>query len=179
MNVPPTPFRIKDWEKADCRDRTGLSPVSDRAGERTDTGKARPYKVDPSQGALEDDLDALSEILESPEWKEKTVILAAHSPPLETALDGIQGGTHVGSLAVRRFIERWAENGRLKVSFHGHIHESPQISGTVLDHIEGAPCYNPGQTPGRLRAVILNPEDPEQSARLVLAAETVEQLSIP
>ena len=178
MNVPPTPFRIKDWEKADCRDRTGLNPVSDRPGEKTDTGKARPYKVDPSQGTLEEDFDALSDILESPGWREKTVILAAHSPPLDTALDGIQGGIHVGSLAVRRFIERWAENGRLKVGFHGHIHESPNISGTVRERIRGVPCYNPGQTPGRLRALILDPDDPEQSARLVLAAEAVEQLSV-
>ena len=34
-------------------------------------------------------------------------------------------GVHVGSLAIRNFIKKWARKGLLIAAFHGHIHESP------------------------------------------------------
>ena len=49
-------------------------------------------------------------------WK----VLVAHTPPFDTALDKIHSGKHVGSTAVRQFIERH----RPDLVLCGHIHES-------------------------------------------------------
>lgn len=48
------------------------------------------------------------------------LVVAIHQPPLGSALDRISSGAHVGSPAVRRFIERV----RPDVVVTGHIHES-------------------------------------------------------
>ncbi|MBK5275454.1 MAG: hypothetical protein JJE30_10435, partial [Desulfuromonadales bacterium] len=71
-----------------------------------------------------------------------------HSPPFGTDLDVLSSGEHVGSRAVRDFITRWAREGMLQASFHGHIHESPDVSGSICTVIEGVQCFNPGQNGG-------------------------------
>ena len=48
-----------------------------------------------------------------------------HAPPQDTVADLTNGGDHVGSLAVRRAIERH----RPRFSMHGHIHESSRLHG--------------------------------------------------
>jgi len=48
------------------------------------------------------------------------LVVAIHQPPLGSALDRISSGAHVGSPAVRRFIEQV----RPDVVVTGHIHES-------------------------------------------------------
>jgi len=49
----------------------------------------------------------------------KPLILVAHSPP-RGAVDRVRTGEHVGSTAVRRFVEE----ERPMASLHGHIHEA-------------------------------------------------------
>ena len=69
-------------------------------------------------------------------------------PPFDSPLDITHQGTHVGSLSIRRFIERWAEKGQLAAAFHGHIHESPLRSGKIQTKIKNTLCVNPGQGNG-------------------------------
>jgi len=59
-------------------------------------------------------------------WK----VLVAHTPPFDTALDRIHSGKHVGSTAVRQFIERHSP----EVVLCGHVHESrgQEILGRTL-----------------------------------------------
>lgn len=52
----------------------------------------------------------------SAQWK----IFVPHSPPFNTRLDVVRSGKHVGSRAVRTFIERWEPD----VVVCGHIHEA-------------------------------------------------------
>lgn len=167
MCIPPTPFVLKDWEKADCYDRSGLDGDVRMNGIKTDTGQPSPYSIDSSDGTIEDGLQGLTELLQSPSWERSPFLLAAHSPPLDTALDMIPGGQHVGSLAIRRFVEHWGPTGRLRIGLHGHVHESPWISGTICERISDVPCYNIGQTHGELRAITFDLEDIEESIRLV------------
>jgi Icc-related predicted phosphoesterase len=169
MCVPPTPFRIKDWEKADCLDRTGFDPANQLRGSRTDTGVERPYELSLSQGTIQEDLRRLGALLAKAEWQEAPFMLVSHSPPLGTNLDRIHGGGHVGSLAIRRFIEQWGSSGRLRVSLHGHIHESPQTSGRIHDELAGVPCFNVGQESSRLRTLFFDSADILGSARLIIA----------
>jgi Icc-related predicted phosphoesterase len=83
--------------------------------------------------------------------------------------------THVGSLAVCRFIERWSATGRLRASFHGHIHESPWMSGRVMESFGATPSFNVGQESQVLHALLLDTDDPAASARQV----TVDRSGIP
>jgi uncharacterized protein len=123
--------------------------------------------LDFSAGAIEDDLAELSSTMEETRWGKSCFIFVCHAPPQHTALDLMHGGLNVGSLAVRRFIERWSGTGRLILSLHGHIHEAPWKSGRVWQFIGHVPCFNVGQTPKMLRALFLNTEEVPASARLV------------
>ena len=63
------------------------------------------------------------------------LILVAHQPPLGTVADRLLSGRHVGSTAVRSFIERWNP----LVCFTGHIHE-----GRGTDTVGNTLVINPG-----------------------------------
>ena len=53
----------------------------------------------------------------------KCKIFVPHAPPYGTALDVIRNGRHVGSTAVRKFVEKRQPN----LLICGHIHESPGV----------------------------------------------------
>ena len=62
-------------------------------------------------------------------------VLVSHSPPKDTVCDDIGGGIHVGSTAVREFIEEHQP----EVCLCGHIHE-----GRGTDRIGRTVVINPG-----------------------------------
>jgi len=63
------------------------------------------------------------------------LILVSHTPPHDTAADVVGSGAHVGSLAVREFIER----AQPDLCLTGHIHES-----RGMDSIGKTVVVNPG-----------------------------------
>ncbi|MDL2306901.1 metallophosphoesterase family protein [Desulfovibrio sp. OttesenSCG-928-C06] len=65
----------------------------------------------------------------------QNLVLVSHTPPLNTACDRIESGAHVGSKAVREFIERVQP----AICLCGHIHESKGI-----DIIGNTIVINPG-----------------------------------
>lgn len=65
----------------------------------------------------------------------KNLVLVSHTPPVDTACDRIENGAHVGSKAVREFIERVQP----AICLCGHIHESKGI-----DSIGDTIVVNPG-----------------------------------
>ncbi len=124
-NVPPTPFRFKDWERYDVSRYVdpGCSPPEEGI-----------YSMEPDTdlawATIKDELNVLT----GDDPMDKSVFLF-HSPPYKTALDraGLDGkmidhvplDVHVGSIAIMRFIEErqpW-------LTLHGHIHESSSITG--------------------------------------------------
>jgi Icc-related predicted phosphoesterase len=62
-------------------------------------------------------------------------ILLSHAPPARTALDRGFLGKHIGSPAIRRFLETHA----LDLAVCGHVHESPG-----QDVVGGVRCVNAG-----------------------------------
>jgi Icc-related predicted phosphoesterase len=141
MVVPPTPFQRKDWEKPDTRD-IPYAPGNRilLEGYISRKGVIEPTALDlDSEDTIEADLSELSKRVQRP------FIFVAHSPPYNTPLDVLEDGTHVGSRAIRRFIESWAAQKMLIASLHGHIHEAPFRSDTVQTRIVNALCLNPGQ----------------------------------
>jgi uncharacterized protein len=169
MNVNPTPFAIKDREKPDCGDRNGLSdPLVKRLGSRTWSGAELPVELNAADGTIEDDLEELSATMESARWSNRSLIFVSHAPPRDTALDRIGTGANVGSLAVKRFIEKWGSEGRLVASLHGHIHESPWQSGRAWQYVANVPCFNVGQQKNFLRALLMDTANVAESARAVV-----------
>jgi uncharacterized protein len=178
MIVNPTPFRIKDREKPDCRDENGLDdPAVRKEGSRTEGGVETFLVLDPAKGTMEDDLDELSKRLTAREWDGARFLFVSHCPPRNTVLDRTSHGVHVGSRAVRRFIEHWAGTERLIASLHGHIHESPIETGSIMERFGPVPAYNVGQQRDVLRALCFDSEDPVGSAELILDPASVSPAS--
>jgi Icc-related predicted phosphoesterase len=69
----------------------------------------------------------------------KQLICVIHEPPLDTAVDRLGNGQHVGSPGVRAFLERVQP----ALAVTGHIHEA---AGT--DCIGRTPVINPGMLAG-------------------------------
>lgn len=83
----------------------------------------------------EDELEEvlLSSISEIP--SETNLVLVSHQPPVDTVNDEVRDGMHVGSKAVRSFIEKYQP----LICFTGHIHE-----GIGIDTIGKTKMANPG-----------------------------------
>ncbi|MBN2060077.1 MAG: metallophosphoesterase [Deltaproteobacteria bacterium] len=155
MIVPPTPFKIKDWEKPDSLENPCMR--NNRAvidGFISLNGILEEYTLDfSSNNTIKKDLNEISKMIKKP------FIFISHSPPYNCPLDMIQNGLNVGSISIRRFIEEWAGKGLLVAAFHGHIHESPMLSGSISTNIGGTICVSPGQGTGpgaEFRYIIFN-----------------------
>lgn len=137
--VNPTPFRLKDWEKSDF----GGDSMPSRLFMQEITSTER------EKGTIENDLKNFKK-LSSP----KSTIYAIHAPPFNTKLDMITGRSHVGSRAVRQFIEK----EKPLLTLHGHIHESPKMSGSWQDKIGKTKCINVGSSypEDRLNCVLID-----------------------
>ncbi len=90
--------------------------------------------------------------LERPRDPQKAVYVI-HMPPSGAGLDVCGDGRRVGSEAVRDFL---LETGPL-LSLHGHIHESPEMTGVWRAQIGRTVSIQPGQT-RRLTYVIVDLE---------------------
>jgi Icc-related predicted phosphoesterase len=119
----------------------------------TRTGRIRETVLDLNSGdTMEKDLQRLSAHIQRP------FIFVAHCPPWDTPLDVLSNGQHAGSLSIRQFVEHWSREGRMVASLHGHIHESPRVSGAIHTRFHRTLCINPGQQ-SRLQFVILQVTD--------------------
>ena len=133
-----TPFILKDREAYDVEVGERREP------DAVDLHDANAIFTTPADaGALRSTLagrlDALVERIPAGEpW-----ILMAHCPPHGTKTDVLHDGRHVGSIAVRRTIERH----RPVLALHGHIHESTKMpGGDWSDRIGDTIVVNPGSS---------------------------------
>jgi len=160
--VPVTPFQPKDWDRMEGIDPEPPFPTG--GGLRSAYGLLRPVTLADLQAlpTLADELAILA-VQSEP----ARTIYVLHSPPYGTTLDRLGDGRAVGSHAVRAFIERHQP----PLTLHGHIHESPMVSGSFVDRIGQTLCVNPGQTAERLHAVIFDTKDPYATMRHTVFAE--------
>jgi uncharacterized protein len=73
-----------------------------------------------------------------------------HGPPSGLGLDVVRGGAQVGSPATLAFLAAVQP----LLSLHGHIHESPEESGTWKATVGRTVCIQPGQSAEGLTVVI-------------------------
>jgi Icc-related predicted phosphoesterase len=164
-HVPPTPFRLKDWERYDVSRFVDPGCVSPEEGIRSVPVAAAEIRY----GTIAQDLERL---VGGDDLSGATFLF--HTPPYETALDraGLDGqqvdhvplDVHVGSIAVRRFIE----SRQPRLTLHGHIHESARITGTWRDRIGATHVLGAAHDGPELALVRFDLEDPAGATRELL-----------
>ncbi len=163
--VPPTPFLNKDWEKYDVSRYVPPGCVSPEDGMHSTA-------VEPSTiryGTIARDLEHLT----GADDLDRAIMLF-HSPPYETTLDraGTDGmmvdhvpmDLHVGSIAIRRFIEKRGP----AITLHGHIHESAAITGSWRDRLGRSHLLGAAHDGPELALVTFDSDDPDGAERILL-----------
>lgn len=144
--TPPTPFYVKDFERLDL---TGDIPPL-LGGARWDPRFSRPgthganhiYHSSPS---MADELAGF--VPPAAPW-----VFVAHAPPFDSGLDKMYSQLSVGSKAIRAAIEKHQP----MLSLHGHIHESPKVTGQHQTKIGNTIAANPGQGGSVLNHLIID-----------------------
>jgi uncharacterized protein len=163
--VPPTPLLLKDWEHYDVSRYVPPGCVSPEEGRRSVPMDASEIKW----ATIQKDIASL--VGEDP--LDRGVFLF-HTPPYDTPLDrtALDGKTyehvaldvHVGSIAVKRFIE---ERQPL-LTLHGHIHEAARLTGEWKIRIGRTVCLNGAHDGPELALVRFDLDSPEAATRELL-----------
>jgi Icc-related predicted phosphoesterase len=163
--IPPSPFLLKDWERYDVSRYVDPGCVSPEEGRRSVT-------IDPLEAKLstiQKDLDHLTADADLSQ-----AVLLFHAPPYQTkldraALDGrmvdhVPLDLHVGSIAIRRFIEA----RQPLVTLHGHVHESARLSGSWQDCLGRTLMLSAAHDGPELALVRFDLERPEAASRSLI-----------
>jgi len=160
--VPPTPFNLKDWERYDVSEFVDPGCIHPTEGWRTVPVPEREVKF----STIKKDLEILTG------GKDLSgAIMLFHTPPYRTSLDraALDGkffdhvplDVHVGSIAIREFIE---ERQPL-VTLHGHVHESAGITGSWKENIGRTIMLSAAHDGPELALVRFATGDPSRATR--------------
>lgn len=160
--VPPTPFRLKDWERYDVSRYIEPGAISPEEGLRT----VPVSEQEKRNATIIEDLERLTKN----EDLAKAIFLF-HAPPYRTKLDvSALGGKmidhvlldrYLGSIALRRFIEA----RQPLLTLHGHIHESARLSHSWRDRIGRTHCFTAAHDGPELALVRFDPGNLEAASR--------------
>jgi uncharacterized protein len=160
--VPPTPFRLKDWERYDVSRHVEPGCSAPEEGWHTVPVETREVRL----GTIRQDLERLAQGADP-----SRAVFLFHTPPYDTALDraALDGkrvdhaplDVHVGSIAVRRFIE---ERQPL-LTLHGHVHESARLTGRWRERIGRTHAFSAAHDGPELALVRFDPEALEDATR--------------
>jgi Icc-related predicted phosphoesterase len=163
--VPPSPFMLKDWERYDVSRYVPPGCVSPEEGRRSVPCSEHEIKY----STIQKDLEALVS-----DRALGNAVFLFHTPPHETNLDRVANDgkvvdyvpldLHVGSIAVRRFIEQ----RQPLVTLHGHIHESARLTGSWRDRIDRTHLFGAAHDGPELALVRFDLEDPNDATRELL-----------
>jgi Icc-related predicted phosphoesterase len=161
--TPPTPWYVKDFERLDQRgDRLPLlggARWDPRFGKAGSHGSKVLFELAPT---IADDLA----VLKAPDgpW-----VFVAHAPPFESKLDRTHGGEPWGSRSIRGVIEKLQP----VLSLHGHVHESPAVTGEFRETLGRTVAINAGQTSRKLLYAVI---EVDVSARKVARIDHGQQV---
>jgi len=163
--VPPTPFRLKDWERYDVSRYVDPGCIHPLDGEFS----VAPPEKDIEYQTIEKDLARLTARADP-----KKMIMLFHSPPYQTRLDRaaldemkidhVPLDVHVGSIAIKRFIEE----KQPFITLHGHIHESSRITGEWHEFIGDTLAVNGSWDGKELSLISFDPDKPGKIIRELL-----------
>ncbi len=163
--VPPTPFLLKDWERYDVSrfvDPGCIPP--------TEGYISIPESYDKmNYSTIQEDLEKLTNKDDL-----SCSIFLFHAPPYKTNLDraALDGKTidyvpmdvHVGSIAIKRFIEE----KQPFITLHGHIHESSRITGYWKQQIKNTYTFSAAYDKPQLAIIKFDIEKPFLASRYLI-----------
>jgi Icc-related predicted phosphoesterase len=162
--VPPTPFRIKDWDRFDIS-----KEIEEGCIAPADGFHSLASDHDPENDTIEKDI----QILVKDENLESGVFLF-HSPPFNSLLDvatlhifdpGQQAATlNVGSKAIRNFIDE----KQPYITMHGHIHESARITGEWKQNFGKTLSFSAAHDGPELAIIKFELNDPLSASRRLI-----------
>jgi len=163
--IPPSPFRLKDWERYDVSRYVDPGCVSPEEGSRSvevDIQNERYHTI-------AEDLKLLSK----QSAPDKTIYLF-HAPPHNTNLDraDLDGkkidhvalDVHIGSIAIQRFIKK----KQPLLTLHGHVHESARITGHWKERFGKTYSFNAAHDGSELALVRFRTDDLENATRVLI-----------
>jgi Icc-related predicted phosphoesterase len=160
--VPPTPFRLKDWERYDVS--RYVDPGCTAPSEGAVSVPVTEYEL--NFATIEEDLQKLVR----QNNLEKSIFLF-HSPPYKCKLDraALDGkmidyaplDVHVGSIAIQRFIE----DKQPHITLHGHVHESTRLTGSWRDTFHRTESFNAAHDGPELALIRFDPHSPKTASR--------------
>jgi len=163
--VPPTPFRLKDWERYD------VSRYVDPGCSAPDEGiRTVPISDDEAiYSTIMKDIALLTMDVDM-----QKAIMLFHAPPYNSyldraALDGIKVDhvpldVHIGSIAIQRFIEEkqpW-------ITLHGHVHESSKLTGYWRQSFNKTNSFSAAYDGEELALVKIDLDNPENACRVLI-----------
>ena len=175
--VPLTPFGIKDWEKFDRDEKPqrDCSFFGYKSCKNDEGCIIRGVNLD-TPAYRKDNIAKDLESFASDAGKERIgkTIMVIHSPPSNTVHDRAgfhEGWRHVGSIAIREFIEKYQP----LLTLHGHIHESYKLTGEYKQNIGKTICVNPGTDKYNLYSVIFDSDNISDMRIVVKKAKEIEE----
>ena len=163
--VPPTPFALKDWERYDVSRYIDPGCISPEEGKRTVEVNIKEERY----RTISEDLTKLSK-----ESDPKKTIYLFHSPPYKTNLDRadldnkkvdhVQLDVNIGSIAIKRFIEKMNPF----LTLHGHVHESARMTGFWKEKIGSTYSFNAAYDGPELALVRFRTNDLENATRVLI-----------
>lgn len=163
--VPPTPLRLKDWDRYDVERAAPHGCLPPEQGIRT----AAPPPEEEACLTIQDDLARLTGRNDL-----ARAIMLFHTPPYRSrldraALDGMRIGghprdVHIGSVAVARLIA-----GRQPlVTLHGHVHESTRLTGAWRELRGRTWMFQAAHDGPELAVVTFDPAAPAGASRTLV-----------
>ena len=163
--INPSPFLLKDWEKYDVSRYVEPGCISPEDGKRTIEIPEHEKKY----STIDDDLKKLF-----PKESIRRTICLFHAPPYQTSLDragldgrkieGVQLDVHVGSVAIKN----WIEDSQPLLSLHGHIHESARLTGKWKDKVGKTHCFGAAHDGPELAIIKFNPNNLDEAKRILI-----------
>jgi Icc-related predicted phosphoesterase len=165
--VPPTPFLFKDWERYDVSRFVDPGCVSPEEGVRTVSVPENEVRF----GTIARDLDAIL-----PDGDLSRTVVLFHAPPHDSRLDraaldgktfeGVPLDLHIGSIAIRRFIEERQPH----LTLHGHVHESTRLTGSFMEQLGRTVALQAAHDGPELCLLRFDLETPATATRTLLRA---------
>ncbi len=162
---PPSPFQLKDWEKYDVSRYLDPGCISPEEGFRTAQVPGNHIRYATIAKDLQEQFNG--------EDLSRSIILF-HTPPYNTKLDRADldhriidhapVDVHVGSVAVRNFIEK----KQPYLTLHGHVHESTKLTGAWQDEIGRTKCFNAAHKGSELSVITFNLNDLFTASRILI-----------
>jgi Icc-related predicted phosphoesterase len=163
--VPPTPFTLKDWERYDVSVYLDPLCVAPEEGWFSVPVQKDRLKLETIQNDIQQ-LVSGKELSRS--------IFLFHTPPYNSGLDraALEGrqedyaplDVHVGSIAIRRFIE----SRQPLLTLHGHIHESSRITGVWKEQIGRTTAMSAAHDGPELALIRFDPDHLDNATRELL-----------